>query len=783
MALCSVARLRPVAGGEGGSHEHQGIASSRPRGARRFPRTCAFTSSAALSSTGIRIASKDEDVEARWQTYLQGDEHLAFSALATSLQNLPAASQLAEHRWDFELLVHHLHRLGVAMRVDHASKAYRSHYSPDVQLTGYLYSTLLTAFTLLPSYVLNGQDFYVSDTVLDQCRSLQAVFLETCEELKRQFNNLQPYSLDHIRTDVRRLLIYFDRSWCRFEMPALEEIEAIHRQACRPLIEAIEVERGLTECEGGSSSSSATRSVPVVPQQGGRKMRFEVQRSRFMEKINELNRLANVDGHGRSDMDLTCVLEAERIATRPMCTYLARLSDCNDPVSLQLAQASTSTVPVGNAMRRSFGAEFGAQATCRCGGVGTTGCAPPVLLKVAHTLLKSSKRVRRVLQRYARCLYQLNSHLANNSDLVRALELFEAAWETASKYLVQPGPKRVAMLAYSTIAAIREPGFQDALASLDPGVLVASVPRALLFNDMKRAAAAVCIGGRTNGVVAAADVFVGKQPSQAARMGNAVGPTLPRPALDGTQREGAAWGSALQRSPIARAFLPPDAAASYNEAVATLGCLSEAQLGKLQAWLLASPGGGNTPPSAAIGAAARGETAAAVVSAARRLPSAVRSACGSGCGQAAERPPRTPCPPRMAVPNSRPTTIHTKVEQSSLPTQETEDSDEDDAHNAFNLDLSGLQGSVEAAALSNLTSSASPDPDNRTMEGAQAAGRIRQEDCELHQVMASISTLAVRLQRAKPQEWNELIQVVLQGLILAHTSPARGPAGFKGGVT
>ncbi len=34
----------------------------------------------------------------------------------------------------------------------------------------------------------------------------------------------------------------------------------------------------------------------------------------------------------------------------------------------------------------------------------------------------------------------MNSHLANNPDLVRLLEKFEGAWELADRYLIDRGP-------------------------------------------------------------------------------------------------------------------------------------------------------------------------------------------------------------------------------------------------------------------------------------------------------------------------------------------------------
>merc|ERR1712176_901960 len=78
---------------------------------------------------------------------------------------------------------------------------------------------------------------------------------------------------------------------------------------------------------------------------------------------------------------------------------------------------------------------------------------------------------------------------------------------------------------------------------------------------------------------------------------------LPRPVLDASQNT-APRTSALQRSLLAKAFLPQDAAVSYNETVAMMERLSETRLARIRARLISLPGGssnsgsiGSTPPA------------------------------------------------------------------------------------------------------------------------------------------------------------------------------------------
>lgn len=678
--------------------------------------------------------------------YMQGDEFFTFHAVVESLLTLPPAAELGDHRSEFELLLHLLHHLGQALRVEHVSKGYRSHYSPDVQLCGYLYSTLLTAFTLLPSYVLNGQEFYVSDTVLDQCQSLQQVFQETCEELKRQFENLHPYSLEHIRSDVRRSLTYFDRSWCRFEMPALEEIEAIHRQACRPLIEAIEIEKALSQWESRGSVASRTSAV------GAHTVRVEAHQNRLMEKINELNRLANVDGKGRCDMDLTCVIEAERVAARPPCTH-------NRSSHHGVGDGSYTTGSLPSLQR--------------CG----ISCSPPVLLRIARMLLKSLSRLRRVLQRYGRCLYQLNSHLANNSDLVRSLEMFESSWETANRYLVQAGARRLALLAYDIVSSVKEPSFVAALTSLDPGFLVATLPRLFIIHEMRRWAktkVAATDSVPTMGVVPASKRHKESDQCQADNCANSI---LPRP-LDAR----ATPSTAFQHSLIARAFLPQDAVSQYNETAVALDQLGQAQFARLRGLLLdfsPAPSAGSTPlahsttpkhrSSPPIPAKAPTPLPSNCANDGAPASSDVTPACTA---PAPERPPRTPCPPRMAVPNSscgRPPDAGRDGDRccpaSLVPPSapDPEDSDDED-ETPFSINFASLQTTesegYQAATLSTPTAQEGPTG------GDGDPGVVQQ-------ALASISTLALLLQRTKAHEWNELIQVVIQGLMLAKSAPSQ----------
>ena len=86
-----------------------------------------------------------------------------------------------------------------------------------------------------------------------------------------------------------------------------------------------------------------------------------------MEKLCELNRLANIDGKGRADMDLTCVIEAERIAAKPMCTHLRKDENPQNGEASIAQDGGTLANPL--------------KALHKC-----SGCASPVLLTAIRVI-------------------------------------------------------------------------------------------------------------------------------------------------------------------------------------------------------------------------------------------------------------------------------------------------------------------------------------------------------------------------------------------------------------
>ena len=75
--------------------------------------------------------------------------------------------------------------------------------------------------------------------------------------------------------------------------------------------------------------------------------------------------------------------------------------------------------------------------------------------------------IRRLFRRYSKSLYQVNSHLANNPDLVRQLERLEQAWEAANRYLSDTKWRNIVLYVFHLITSIMDRGFQEAMLNFD----------------------------------------------------------------------------------------------------------------------------------------------------------------------------------------------------------------------------------------------------------------------------------------------------------------------------
>ncbi|KAF4671961.1 Protein phosphatase 1G [Perkinsus chesapeaki] len=353
--------------------------------------------------------------------YRNTEEYLTLCACVQAITAMPSSNGVGNgDKKAYGHVLDYIDRLSDYLLPKRIDKSYRRAYSPDVKVVGYLFNTLLTAFTLLPSYLLNGVEYTVSQTVLSQCVNLQKVFKTTCQDIVRAYGNLRANTVPTVRSDLANCLSYFDSVWCRFEMHALEEIEVIHKQACSALREAIQAERDLQDAEED----------PAVRSGGYRRLLL----GRMLDWLSEVYESLTMDSGGeRVIFTPDCLVEAER--------------------TLALGKIKTESPP------------------------------SPILMKISKNLDTAFVNLRKLLRRYGGHMYQLNSHLANNHGLVTVMNRFFEAWMTAVRYLSSHTMKKALLKAFDIVRSVRDEAFEESMRSLDPDFLM-KLPNLLLYSEM-----------------------------------------------------------------------------------------------------------------------------------------------------------------------------------------------------------------------------------------------------------------------------------------------------------
>jgi hypothetical protein len=123
-------------------------------------------------------------------------------------------------------------------------------------------------------------------------------------------------SVEEIEEEVKESLEYFDSKWTRFEHVSpiefkfqlyVYELMMIESDARRFIIDAIKIEKSLTDCEAHEKQRGR------IFVDGAR---FNDCRNKLVQLFNQINSVANYEGKGRDDLTLDILIQAESISRR-----------------------------------------------------------------------------------------------------------------------------------------------------------------------------------------------------------------------------------------------------------------------------------------------------------------------------------------------------------------------------------------------------------------------------------------------------------------------------------
>ena len=259
------------------------------------------------------------------------------------------------------------------------TKAYIFLYEKDS--LGYLTEILDSAQESTPYLVVNGEKYIFSKDVMDRGNQLFISFcnliviitevvnkiVDEIDEINCDFN-----TLNKINNDIKSNLIDFDKKWTLYEEKYITELIYIEKISRRFIFDGIKIEKELNIYE---NKAKIKGKILINDKE------YNNIREKFINNLNTLNKIANINGKGRDDLDIKILLKSEKVLT-----------------TVSEIQSSG-------------------------------------LRKLANNIKKCLNDFRNLFKKYNMNIESVDPQLINNPELVNNLYNFEQIWEKGKKYL------------------------------------------------------------------------------------------------------------------------------------------------------------------------------------------------------------------------------------------------------------------------------------------------------------------------------------------------------------
>lgn len=222
---------------------------------------------------------------------------------------------------------------------------------------------------------MNGEKFDFSEKVIETGNKLFQNFLEVQRIMRKSFlSNTYDHTqhFNNTREELLEVFEAFDIAWTSYEKIYVQELMVIEQEARRFITDAIETEKRLSEYQSKQTPDVFKRDDDAVDR----------YRDELAQQFAKLNSVANVDGHGRDDLDYEILRAADRM----------------------LREVSPSE--------------------------------SESIRKLARNIKKSFESLRDLLRRYDENIEVVDPQLRNNQELVLELVNYEKSWEKGKIYFL-----------------------------------------------------------------------------------------------------------------------------------------------------------------------------------------------------------------------------------------------------------------------------------------------------------------------------------------------------------
>ena len=332
--------------------------------------------------------------------------------------------------------------LMISLGVKGNSREYRKKFSKayiylfDDDSLCYLTEILDSAQEAMPYLVVNGEKFTFSQEVLDYGNQLFSSFCALIMLLTETVNKIREEvffdSIKEVKSTIKKTLGDFDKKWTLYEEKYINELIEIEKQSRRYIFEGIELQKEMTQYE----TRANIRGKLLY-----NNTEYNNIRAKFVNLLANLNKVANIEGKGRDDLNVEILLKAESV--------LLTVSDGKS-----------------KGMRN-----------------------------LAMSIKQSLRSMRELFKKYEKNIEGIDPQLRNNPELADKLYDFETKWEKGKEYLLNK-TKYSQLLFFSEMIEIvcekySHYSIYDLIEDSDPSIFV-SLPCILLLKAIDNEDKGIC---------------------------------------------------------------------------------------------------------------------------------------------------------------------------------------------------------------------------------------------------------------------------------------------------
>ena len=349
--------------------------------------------------------------------------------------------KLSHNKYDFESenavnickeLFSQIEQLYTSFNITMSPRTYRNKFTQtylslyEDNTYGYFTEILDNAQEAIPYLVVNGEKFIFSKAVIEHGHQLITAFTSLLQSINDiitiSYEEVSYDSINDLVNDVVSNLINFDKKWVTYEEKYINGLIYIDKVSRRYIYQCIQIEKEMKAME---VKASIKGKINIINDKQYNKLR-----ERYVKALNEINKIANINGKGRDDLTIDILLQSE--------TVLQTVSEIKSKGMRKLA---TKIKSIFNSFRTLF-------------------------------------------MKYNSDIDSVDPQLANNKELVELLYEFECLWEKGKNYFINKINYKHLLLFNQIVEIIGEKYPQEQIRNLieqsDPIIFV-TIPAVLIL--------------------------------------------------------------------------------------------------------------------------------------------------------------------------------------------------------------------------------------------------------------------------------------------------------------